>query len=100
MTTDRRTILASIGALSSAIAATGCCLPLIPVVAAAGLAGGAAFFTRLQPYLLCISVLMIGYGFYQASRARRCNRRPGIASTVLLWMSAAIVLVMVLFPQA
>lgn len=99
MDTNRRTILASAGALFTAIAATGCCLPLLPFVAAAGLAGGSAFFTTLQPYLLGTSVLLIGYGFYQAHRAKRCNRAPSRLSTIVLWTSAAIVVMMLVFPQ-
>ena len=66
----------------------------------AGLAGGAAFLTTLQPYFLGTSVILIAYGFYQARRTRQCNRRPSAASTVVLWISATIVVMMVLFPQA
>ena len=100
MSENRRTILASAGALSAAIAACGCCVPLLPFVTAAGLAGGAAFLTTLQPYFLGTSVILIAYGFYQARRTKQCNRRPSAASTVVLWISATIVVMMVLFPQA
>jgi hypothetical protein len=97
--TDRRTNLASVGAVASALAASSCCLPLFPFLAAAGLAGGSALLATLQPYLLGASVLL-GYGFYQARRAKRCNCRPSLVSTILLWTSAAIVVVMIIFPQA
>src|SRR5689334_23172238 len=92
---DRGTILASTAALASAVAASSCCLPLLPFVAAAGFAGSSALFATLRPYLLGASVLLIGSGFFQASRARRCNRRPGIVSTAVLWASAAIIAVTV-----
>ena len=98
--TDRRTNLASVGAVASALAASSCCLPLFPFLAAAGLAGGSALLATLQPYLLGASVLLIGYGFYQARRAKQCNCRPSLVSTILLWSSAAIVVVMIIFPQA
>lgn len=94
-----RSILASTGALASVIAASSCCLPLLPFVAAAGLAGGSALFATLRPYLLVASVLLIGKGFYQARRARECQTRPRVAGTIVLWASAAIVLVTILFPQ-
>jgi len=97
---DRRTMLASVGALASVIAASSCCLPLLPFVAAASLAGSSALLATLRPYLLGSSVLLIGYGFYQARRAKQCKRRPSVASTILLWSSTAIVAVMILFPQA
>ena len=98
--TNRRTNLASVGAVTSALAASSCCLPLFPFVAAAGIAGGSALLTTLQPYLLGASVLLIGYGFYEARRAKQCNCRPSLVSTILLWCSTAIVAVMILFPQA
>jgi hypothetical protein len=92
--------MASVGAVASALAASSCCLPLFPFVAAAGLAGGSALMATLRPYLLGASVLLIGYGFYQARRAKQCNCRPSLVSTILLWSSAAMVVVMILFPQA
>src|ERR1700730_11465797 len=97
--TSRKTELASIGALASVVAASTCCLPLIPFVAAAGAARGAALLTSLRPYLLALSAILIGYGFYQGHRARRCNRRPSRLSTILLFSSAVIVFVSVFFPQ-
>jgi mercuric ion transport protein len=97
---DHRTILASLGALASVVAASSCCLPLLPFLAAAGMAGSSAFLARLRPYLLGASVLLIGFGFYQARRAKQCNRRPSVITAILLWSSAAVVAVMILFPQA
>jgi len=98
--TGRRTLLASAGALASVVAASSCCLPLIPFVAAAGAAGSSAFLSSIRPYLLVLSGLLISYGFYQAHRARQCNYRPSRVSTALLWCSAVIVFVSVFFPQA
>jgi mercuric ion transport protein len=97
---DHRSILASVGALASAAAASSCCLPLLPFLAAAGVAGGSAFLAQLRPYLLGASLLLIGFGLYQAHRAKQCNRSPSLIATILLWSSAAIVAIMVLFPQA
>ena len=97
---NRGTILASTAALASALAASSCCLPLLPFVAAAGLAGSSALFTAIRPYLLAVSALLIAFAFLQAHRAKRCNCRPSKVSTVVLWLSTAIVAVMIFFPQA
>jgi hypothetical protein len=93
------TILASTAALASAVAASSCCLPLLPFVAAAGLAGTSAWFTAIRPYLLAVSVICIGFAFFQSHRAKQCNCRSKV-SVAVLWISAAIVAVMILFPQA
>ena len=97
---DRGTIVASSAALVSAVAASSCCLPLLPFVAAAGFAGSSALFTALRPYLLGASVLLIAFGFYQAHRAKQCNCRPSKLSTAVLWFSAVVIAVMIFFPQA
>jgi hypothetical protein len=92
-------MLASAAGLASAVAASSCCLPLLPFVAAAGLAGSTAWFSDVRPYLLVASVLLIGFAFFQAQRAKRCNCRPSKLSTIVLWLSAAVVAVMIFFPQ-
>ena len=66
---------------------------------AAGLAGTSAFLSEVRPYLLIGSILLIAFGFYQARRARQCNLRTSVVTKILLWISAAFVLVSVFFPQ-
>jgi hypothetical protein len=97
---SRGTILASLAALGSVIGAMSCCLPVLPFVLAAGSAAGSAFLWRIRPYLLIASVAFIAWGFYQAWRARACRTRSRTVSLVVLWLSAAVVVVSVLFPQA
>lgn len=94
-----QTALASIAAIGSVLAASSCCLPILPFVFAAGFAGSSAFLTAARPYLLALSALLVGYGFYQAWRAKQCRRRQSLISSVLLWVSAAFVVVALLFPQ-
>lgn len=96
---ETHTTLASLAAIGSVIAASSCCLPLLPFLMAAGLAGGSAFLSAARPYLLVLSILLIVYGFYQARRASQCDRRPRVLASILLYSSAAFVLVSVLFPQ-
>jgi hypothetical protein len=97
---SKRTALAGVAALGSVVAASSCCLPILPFIFAAGAAGSSAMLTTMRPYLLGVSVASIAYGFYQAWRAKQCRCRPNLLSTLLLWASAAVVGLSVFFPQA
>src|SRR3974390_3115872 len=94
-----RPALASIAAIVSVLAASGCCLPILPFLAAAGLAGGSAFLWAARPYLLAASICFIGFGFFQAARARKCDRGASLSAGVFLWISTAAVLISTFFPQ-
>ena len=92
-------MIASLAALGGVIAASSCCLPLLPFLFAAGAAGTSAFVTQLRPYLLVLSVMLIAYGFYKSWRAKQCNCKASRISTLLLWFSAFVVFVFIIFPQ-
>jgi cytochrome bd-type quinol oxidase subunit 2 len=94
-----RTTLASLAAIGSVLAASSCCLPILPFMMAAGLAGSSTFLSALRPYLLAASILFIAYGFYQAWRAKKCQRRPNVIASALLWVSAVFVVISIFFPQ-
>jgi hypothetical protein len=96
---SKGTVFASLGALACVIVAASCCLPLLPFLFAAGAAGTSAFVTKLRPYLLVLSVLLIAFAFYKSWRARQCNCKPSRVSTVLLWFSAIVVFAFIFFPQ-
>lgn len=96
---SRSTAVASVAALGSVIAASSCCLPLLPFLFAAGAAGTSALFARLRPYLLILSVLLIVFGFYKSWRAKQCNCKQSRMTTFLLWFSAIVVFVFIFFPQ-
>ncbi len=66
---------------------------------AAGLAGTSMLLSQLRPHLLIGSILFIALGFYQAWRARKCQRRTSLISSILLWVSAVFVFVSIFFPQ-
>jgi hypothetical protein len=100
MTHSGRSLWASMGALGSVIAASSCCLPVLPFAFAAGAAAGSTFLIALRPYLLALSAALIAFGFYQYSRAKQCGSRPRPWSLILLCFSAAVVILSVLFPQA
>jgi len=91
--------LASVAAIGSVLAASSCCLPVLPFMMAVGLAGGSAFLVAARPYLLAASVLFVAFGFYQTRRAKKCRRRPSVISSALLWMSAGLVFLSIFFPQ-
>ena len=66
---------------------------------AAGFAGSSAFLLSARPYLLGVSLFFIAYGFYQAWRAKQCQRRTSVIVSVLLWASAGFVFLSIFFPQ-
>lgn len=91
-------ISASLVAILSSLATMTCCLPL-GFAAALGAGAASAFFTTLRPWLLGLSVLLLGLGFWQQHRAKQCAVRGRLAGTVLLWAAVVLVLGMILFPQ-
>jgi hypothetical protein len=92
-------MLASFAAIGSVLAASSCCLPILPFMMAAGVAGSSALLSAARPYLLVASVVFIVMGFYQARRARTCESRTSPMSSILLWVSAGLVFVSIFFPQ-
>jgi hypothetical protein len=95
----RGVAITSLAALGGVLAASSCCLPVLPFVAAAGVAGGAEFLQSARPYLLTLSVGLIGWGFYQSSRAKACRRKQGIVVSIVLWSATLFVALAILFPQ-
>lgn len=97
-------LVAALSAVGSVLAALTCCLPVLPFVLAAGTATSARFLSSyigaLRPYLLGFSALLIAFGFYQSRRATQCNCKPSVISQVVLWLSALIVAISILLPQA
>ena len=97
-------LAAGLSAIGSVLAAATCCLPVLPFVLAAGTAGTATFLSSfigaLRPYLLGLSVVFIAFGFYQSRRASQCNCKPSVLSQIVLWLSALIVVISILLPQA
>lgn len=94
-----QTVLASIGAIGSVIAASSCCLPILPFLFAAGFAGSSAVLSTLRPYLLTASFLFVGYGFYETWLSKRCQCRPSLLSSLFLWTSAVVVVIAAFLPQ-
>ena len=97
-------LAAAISAVGSVLAVATCCLPVLPFVLAAGTASSttllSTYITALRPYLLGVSVFFIALGFYQSRRASQCNCKPSLLRQVVLWVSALIVAISILLPQA
>lgn len=91
-------VSASVGAILSSVAMISCCLPL-GFAAALGAGTASAFFTTLRPWILGLSVVLLGLGFWQQHRAKQCAVRGRWFGNVLLWAAVVVVLGMVLFPQ-
>src|ERR1039457_613901 len=92
-------VYSALGAAGSALAASSCCLPLGTFWLAAGSAGASAVLDRLRPYLMALSVILLAFAFWQAYRAKKCNRKRSVLSKVLLWSAAVFVFVSIAFPQ-
>jgi hypothetical protein len=91
-------ISTSLGAVLSSLATISCCLPL-GFAGALGASVSSAFFTTLRPWLMGLSVALLGFGFWQQYRAKQCGVRGRWIGNVLLWVSVVVVLGMILFPQ-
>ena len=89
---------ASLAAIVSSVATISCCLP-IAFAGALGAGTASAFATTLRPWLLGLSVVLLGFGFWQQHRAKQCAVRGRLVGTVLLWAAVVVVLGMILFPQ-
>jgi len=96
---QRGPIVSSIAAVGSLIAATTCCLPVGTFLVAAGSASAARILVPLRPWLIALSILALVFGFVQTYYRSQCSLRRNWFSILLLWISAILVLVMLLFPQ-
>src|SRR5579884_4265976 len=72
---DARTTLASLAALGSILAASSCCWPLLPFMAAVGFAGSSAFLLVARPYL---------HSLFTASIRHEAQKSAGASQALLL----------------
>lgn len=106
----RAGLLATTGAVVSAILSSACCwLPLFLIGFGASAAGVAGFFDAYRPYLLGATALLLASGFYFVYlRKEKCgpgeacavpNPRLQRLNKVMLWVATAVVVVFALFPK-
>jgi hypothetical protein len=90
---------ASAGAVLTSLLTLGCCLPL-PFLGAAGIAGASVFLASARPWLLALSVILLGFGFFQVYRGMRCRARQSKVAIAMLSLATIVVVLLLLFPQA
>ena len=90
--------IAPVAAAFSALATLACCLP-IAFAAGTATAGLAVVAGTYRSWFLGSSVLLLALGAVQVVQARRACPTRGSVSIVILALSAAVVLLVVLFPQ-
>jgi hypothetical protein len=91
-------VSASVGAIVNSLATMACCLP-IAFAAAIGAAGASVFLLKFRSWFLGLSIVLLGFGFWQQRRARQCAVKGRIVGQVLLWTALVVVVGMILFPQ-
>ncbi len=99
MALERGTLVSSIAALGSVIAAMSCCVPMGAFLVAAGAAGAGRIVAPLRPWLFGVSIGALILGFVQAYGRSQCSLRRNPVTILVLWVAAAVVLVLLLFPQ-
>jgi hypothetical protein len=96
--TGWKTSGASVAAVLSSLLTLGCCLPL-PFLGAAGIAGASVFLAGARPWLLGLSIILLGLGFFQVYRGMRCRTRQSKTAIALLALATVVVVLLLLFPQ-
>jgi hypothetical protein len=99
MSQSRGVVVSAIAALGGLVAAMSCCLPVGTFLAAAGAAGAARILAPFRPWLVGLSILLLAIGFVRTYRGPQCEVRRNRFSVAVLWISAALVVGMLLFPQ-
>jgi hypothetical protein len=89
--------VAPVAALVSAVSCMACCLPL-GFAAAAGFAGLGVALEPIRPWLMAISVVLLLVGLWQLYWRPAVCRRSRL-SLVIFWVSATIVVTMIVAPQ-
>jgi len=85
-------------AVASALATMACCLPL-GFAGAAGALGLGVALAPWRPWLIGLSIVLLGLGAWQLVREGRTCRRRSRLSMVLLSLCAVVVLGVMFFPQ-
>ena len=88
-----------VAAVVAALSTLACCLPL-GFLGAIGLAGASVWLTSVRSWLIAGALVLLAIGCVQLyRRGKQCTRRSPV-SVALFWVATAIVLMIILFPQA
>ena len=104
-----KTSLSIGGAVVAAFASAACCLgPLVLTILGIGGAASALALAPYRPYLLGLTALILGFGFYLAYRRPATDCGPGQAcempranraGRIALWIATIVILIIVTFPE-
>ena len=86
-----------VAAVMAALTTLACCLPWSFL--GAGLAGAVAWTGAYRNWFVALAVILLVTGFIQIYRRRRQCQKRSPASVALFWVSLALVLLIVFFPQ-
>ncbi len=86
-----------VAAVLAALSTLACCLPF-GFLGAVGLAGASVKLQTARPWLLVGAFALLIVGFLQLYRRSQCKKRSALSIT-LFWVAAAVVFLIVLFPQ-
>lgn len=93
--------------VASLVASLCCILPISFAIAGIGVVGASAFFAAWRPYLLALTLALLGIGFYLVYRKPGEACEPGSACAmpsvnkkgrIGLWIATAFVIVFAAFP--
>ena len=87
-----------VAAILAALSTMACCLPF-SFLGAIGLAGVGVKLQTARPWMLVGALALLVVGFLQLYRGRnQCKKRSALSIT-LFWVAAAVVFLIILFPQ-
>ena len=102
------TSLFAAGSIFAAIVASFCCiLPIVFALTGFSILGASALFDAWRPYLLGLTIGLLGLGFYFAYRPRQEQCAPGSACAMpatnrsgrlMLWLATVAVILFAAFP--
>jgi len=88
-------VFSQVGAVIAAFLASLCCIgPLIIGLIGIGSAGAFAAVAAYRPYFFGLTLLFLGYSFYQIYGRQRGNRR----TRIVLWSITALTVILLAFP--
>ena len=107
MKTGKESLLLSTGIFAAVGASICCILPVAVAFLGVGSAALGATFEPFRPYLLGLTVLLLGGAFYQSYKPKKDDCEPGESCSIpenrrrnriLLWVVAGVAILLVTFP--
>lgn len=105
---SNRAPLFAVGSAFAAIIASFCCiLPIVFALTGVSILGASALFDAWRPYLLALTFLLLGLGFYFAYRPQKERCAPGSvcempkrnrSGRLMLWLATAAAILFAAFP--